>query len=322
MADLSPFVKVGNILDLVPGVMVKKFRSDGGEEYMGHEFKQLLLKHSIKHEQSAPYSPHQNGIAERGWRTLFEMGRCFLIGSGLPKVLWPYAMMTATHIRNRCYQNRNKQTQFFMLTGRKPNVGNMHVFGSVCYSLEQNKTKLDPCCKKGIFIGYDKESPAYLIYYADTKKIMRCRCVKFVDTQNILDNEGNTMKTFWNVFLHSSPSSITSVTDKISTPLLNNVLVQSTSTQRSVSSSISPDIMLPFSRRGVTISLTIFSRRGVTISLTIFSRRGVTISLTIFSRRGVTISLTIFSRRGVTISLTIFSRRGVTISLQYFHVEE
>ena len=194
LADVSPFGKVGNILDLVPGVMVKKFRSDGGGEYMGHEFKQLLLKHSIKHEQSAPYSPHQNGIAERGWRTLFEMGRCLLIGSGLPKVSWPYAIMTAAHIRNRCYQNRTKQTPFFMLTGRKPKVGNMHVFGSVCYSLEQNKTKLDPCSKKGIFIGYDKESPAYLIYYADTKKIMRCRCVKFVDTQNILDNEGNTIE--------------------------------------------------------------------------------------------------------------------------------
>jgi len=70
-----------------------------------------------------------------------------------------------------------------MLTGRKPNLRNMHAFGTVCFAYEQNKTKLDARCQKGIFVGYDKNSPAYLVYHPDTDVIRRCRCVKFTDTK-------------------------------------------------------------------------------------------------------------------------------------------
>ena len=38
--------------------------------------------------------------------------------------------------------------------------------------------------KKGIFVGYDKQSPAYLIYFPETTAIKRFRCVKFTDSHN------------------------------------------------------------------------------------------------------------------------------------------
>ena len=83
---------------------------------MGTEFKNILIENNIRHEQCAPYSPHQNGVAERGWRTLFEAARSSLIESNLSKSMWPYALMNAAHIRNRCFQKRTKQTPYFMLT--------------------------------------------------------------------------------------------------------------------------------------------------------------------------------------------------------------
>ena len=46
----------------------------------------------------------------------------------------------------------------------------------------QNKTKLDPRCAKGIFVGYDKQNPAYLIYFPETTAIKRVWCVKFTDS--------------------------------------------------------------------------------------------------------------------------------------------
>ena len=191
LADVSPVGKVKCLLD-ISGADVKRLRSDGGGEYMGNEFKQVLVKNCIKHEQSAPYSPHQNGVAERSWRTLFEMGRCLLIGSGLPLVLWPYAVMASAYIRNRCFQQRVSQTAYFLLTGRKPDMSNMQVFGSVCYSLEQKRSKLDPRSKRGIFVGYDKESPAFLVYYPDLKRVKRCRSVKFTNSlQNNVDPKDN-----------------------------------------------------------------------------------------------------------------------------------
>ena len=39
----------------------------------------------------------------------------------------------------------------------------MHVFATTCFCYVQNKTKLEPRWEKDIFVGYDKQSPAYLI---------------------------------------------------------------------------------------------------------------------------------------------------------------
>ena len=50
-----------------------------------------------------------------------------------------------------------------------------------CFCFVQNKTKLDPHCEKDIFVGYDKQSPAYLMYFLQTKAIKRVWCVTFTD---------------------------------------------------------------------------------------------------------------------------------------------
>ncbi|CAB4035581.1 Retrovirus-related Pol poly from transposon TNT 1-94, partial [Paramuricea clavata] len=182
------------LADSAPYGNVKRLRSDNGGEFISNKFKSLLSENKIKHETSAPYSPHQNGTAERHWRTLFEMGRCMLIQANLSKVLWPYSIMAAAYIRNRCYNNRLKQTPYFALTGRKPNLANMRVFGSVCYAYEQDKQKLDPRCKKGIFVGFDKDSPAYLVYFSETGKVLKYRVVKFT-TKNVSEQETQTEDT-------------------------------------------------------------------------------------------------------------------------------
>ena len=121
------------LADSAPFGDVKCIRSDNGTEFTCNAFKTLLRNNRVRHETSAPYSPHQNGTAERHWRTLFDMGRCLLIQSGLRKELWPYAVMCATYIRNRCYSKHLKRTPFHALTGKKPNLSNMRVFGSECY---------------------------------------------------------------------------------------------------------------------------------------------------------------------------------------------
>ena len=173
LVDVAPFGTVRNLLNLVPESEVKKLRTDGDGEYMGKSFKNILLEHSIKHEQSAPYSPHQNGVAEKGWHTLFEMGRCTLLESKLSKQLWPYAIMAGAYTRNRCFQQRTQETAYFLLTGRKPNVSNVYSFGSTCFTLEQKRSKLDSCGKKRVFIGYNKESPAYFVFVMSVGKFLR-----------------------------------------------------------------------------------------------------------------------------------------------------
>ena len=103
------------LADVAPYGDVKRLRSDNGGEFMSKDFKELMLDNKIKHETSAPRSPHQNGSAERQWKTLFEMARCMLIESGLPKYLWTYAAMSAAYIRNRCYNPWITETTFKVL---------------------------------------------------------------------------------------------------------------------------------------------------------------------------------------------------------------
>ncbi|GFO13971.1 transposon ty2-lr2 Gag-Pol polyprotein [Plakobranchus ocellatus] len=143
----------------------------------------MLVRHKIRHEMSAPYSQHQNGKAERAWRTLFEMARCLLTDSGLPKFLWSYAVLAAAYIRNRCIHTKIDCTPFQAVTGKKPNINKMQPFGVTCICLVQNPKKLDNIGVKGTFVGYDRRSPAYLVFYSDTQEVRKIRCVKFNATQ-------------------------------------------------------------------------------------------------------------------------------------------
>lgn len=45
----------------------------------------------------------------------------------------------------------------------------------------QDKRKLDPRCENCVFIGYDKNSPAYIIYFPNSKNVQKHRLVKFMD---------------------------------------------------------------------------------------------------------------------------------------------
>jgi len=67
-----------------------------------------------------------------------------------------------------------------VFVGKKPNVSHMQCFGQECLSLVQGAKKLDARAKEGIFVGYDKYSPAYLVLDPDTQVVRKVRCVKFL----------------------------------------------------------------------------------------------------------------------------------------------
>jgi hypothetical protein len=56
----------------------------------------------------------------------------------------------------------------------------MWIFGSECFAYEQDHKKLDSRCSKGVFVGYDKNSPSYLVYYPQNGKIMKHRLIRFI----------------------------------------------------------------------------------------------------------------------------------------------
>ena len=89
--------------------------------------------------------------------------------------------MAAAHVRNRMYCQRIRDTPYHLLTGKQPSVSQLHLFGSVCFTNVHLKKKLDPRCKKGCFVGYDKYSPSYLVYFPETKSVMKSGTVEFTE---------------------------------------------------------------------------------------------------------------------------------------------
>lgn len=107
-------------------------------------------------ERSAPYTPEQNGAAERLNRVLIEKVRAMLLDSGLPMKYWAEAVVAANFQRNRTPIQSLGKTPYEVFYGKKPDVSNMRVFGCAAYVQvpKDKRSKLQPMAEKGVFIGY------------------------------------------------------------------------------------------------------------------------------------------------------------------------
>lgn len=167
------------LADTVPYGEVKCICSNSGTEFASRDFQALLTKYRIRHKTSAAFSTHQNDTAERGWQTLYDMSTSLLLESKLPDVLWNYAVQTSAYVRNRWYCRHMRKTPYELFTGKQPNMSKLQKFGSVCFTSEQERDNTDSGSEQGVFVGYDKYSPAYLVYYPDINRVQKHRLVKF-----------------------------------------------------------------------------------------------------------------------------------------------
>ena len=139
--------------------VVKVFRTDNGGEYISKAFDDFLNKHGIARQTSSPYTPQQNGVAERANRTIVEMARSVIYAQRLGHEFWAEAVCNAVYVRNRCPTKVvERVTPEEAWSGRIPHVLHMHVFGCVAYAKvsDQRRTKLDAKGVKCLLIGYWK----------------------------------------------------------------------------------------------------------------------------------------------------------------------
>jgi transposase InsO family protein len=147
------------------GETLQCVRTDRGGEYLNEELCQFLRAKGVNHQTTAPYSPEQNGKAERLNRTLMDRTRAMIIDSGLDNSMWGEAISTANYIRNRSPADGQLCTPWEMFYGSKPDVSGMRVFGSRAYAHipKATRSKLDAVSQVGVFVGYEAHSKAYRI---------------------------------------------------------------------------------------------------------------------------------------------------------------
>ena len=161
---------------------IKAIRSDNGTEFKNYTMNEFLSDEGIKHQYAAPYTPEQNGVAERKNRTLIEMARTMLDEYKSPYKLWAEAINTACHATNRLYLRKLKnKTPYELLIGRKPNVKYFRVFGCKCFILNKKSrlAKFAPKTYEGIFVGYASNSHAYRVLNKSTGCIEETMNVDF-----------------------------------------------------------------------------------------------------------------------------------------------
>ncbi|GJS05933.1 integrase [Tanacetum coccineum] len=109
---------------------LKILRTDRGGEFLSNEFSRFCDEYGIKRELTAPYTPEQNGIAERKNRTIVEMARSMLKTKNLEDEFWAEAVATAVYLINisptKAVWNVTPYEAWYE---SKPSVSHLRIFG-------------------------------------------------------------------------------------------------------------------------------------------------------------------------------------------------
>ncbi|KAM1762795.1 hypothetical protein ACFX12_005393 [Malus domestica] len=190
---------------------IRILQSDGGGEYISKPLQSFLLQKGILHQKSCPYTPEQNGMAERKHRHVIETAVTLLQTAQMPPKFWSFACQTAIYLINRMPTPiLSNQSPFEVLYGAVPVIHHLRTFGCACYPLLRpyNTTKLQPKTTKCIFLGYASRYKGFICYVVSQNRFFISRHVVFSENdfpyKDLLAH--TTSKSSCSVILDHQPS--------------------------------------------------------------------------------------------------------------------
>jgi transposase InsO family protein len=188
---LRTFQEFKTMAEKQTGKVIKLLRSDNGGEYVSRAFDNYLKSQGIRHHTTVPYTPEQNGVAERANRTILERVRSMSHHQGLSKEYWAEAASTAVYLINRSPTKALvDMTPEEAWTGTKPSLSHIRTFGCKAYAHvpKQKRTKLDQKATECIFVGYPEGTKGYKLFNPTTKTFLTSRDVIF-DEENLQQSQ-------------------------------------------------------------------------------------------------------------------------------------
>ena len=85
---LQRFQEFKALVENQTGRKIRVLRSDNGGEYTSKEFDGFCRQEGIMRQLAVPYTPEQNGVAERKNRSIVGAARAMLHDKSLPFFLW------------------------------------------------------------------------------------------------------------------------------------------------------------------------------------------------------------------------------------------
>jgi hypothetical protein len=113
------------------GCKIKILCTDNVGDYFNKYVHKICIDAGIQLQHIVPYTPQQNGVAERKKRSLKEMANCMLQSKSLAPKIWDEAINCAAYIQNLFpHKSLKGTTPFECWTGKKPKVSHFRIFGS------------------------------------------------------------------------------------------------------------------------------------------------------------------------------------------------
>ena len=113
--------------------------SDCGE-FNSDKVRDYAVKAGIQCTTTCPFSPEQNGVIERSWRTIGEAATAMLLTAGLSEAYWEEARRCAGFTHNRLPRKgiEANKSLFEVIFNKKPHINYFKVFGSIAYVHKPN----------------------------------------------------------------------------------------------------------------------------------------------------------------------------------------
>ncbi|CAI7881222.1 unnamed protein product [Closterium sp. NIES-53] len=169
---------------------VLMLHSDRGGEFLGKEFTDFVVGKGIVHDLTCPYTPQQNGMAEREMRTTVESVRTMLLHMGVQHHWWHLALRQAVWVRN-CLERSTMPpgtTPYQLLTGKKPDLTLARVWGCMVQFMvpeQQRGGKLAPKAHWGLHLGVSPESKGWEVLDMTNNKVVTSVKVIFYETLSL-----------------------------------------------------------------------------------------------------------------------------------------
>ncbi|CAM8973909.1 unnamed protein product [Rhodiola kirilowii] len=181
---------------------VKYLQSDNGTEYVNRDFTTYCTSLGIVQRFSCPYTPEQNGLAERKHRHIASMARTLLLTSGVPTTLWVEAVSTSVYLINILpTATLSWNTPHKVLYGHSPSYSSLRVFGCACFPHIESRpsNKLTTQSVECVFIGYSPQHKGY--------RCLNLKSGQVIISRHVLFDETNfPYKTLQNLKTGSEPS--------------------------------------------------------------------------------------------------------------------
>ena len=103
-------------------------------------------------------------------------------------------MKYSVYVKNRTWTRAlDNMMPYEVLTGMKPDISNLRVWGQKVWVHDNKGSKLDGRAKEGYWVGIDDESKAHRIYWPGKRSVTVERSVKFTPEEVHVPLEGEDM---------------------------------------------------------------------------------------------------------------------------------